>query len=87
MRIFVTMLSPIKILTMALAAAPFVISAATPAQMVKHFGVLTEKSRALQGPAKSITIVNGPLIIIGQGPFPVRRFLSRALVSSPLTEI
>jgi hypothetical protein len=34
--------------------------------------MITQKSQALQAPAQSITVINGPLIIIGQGPFPVR---------------
>ncbi|EGX88624.1 hypothetical protein CCM_08669 [Cordyceps militaris CM01] len=49
----------------ALAAA-----AATPEQIVTGINVLTQKTSALQGPAQSITILNAPLIIIGQGPFP-----------------
>lgn len=44
--------------------------ALTPAQIVDNIRMLTSKSQALQAPANSITIVNGPLIIIGQGPFP-----------------
>ncbi|KAK2007903.1 UVI-1 [Colletotrichum eremochloae] len=44
--------------------------AITPAQMVDNIRMVTTKSQALQGPAQSITILNGPLIIIGQGPFP-----------------
>jgi len=51
-------------------AAPFV-SALTAQQIVDNINMLTVKSQALQGPANSITIINGPLIIIGQGPFPV----------------
>jgi hypothetical protein len=42
----------------------------TPAQVVDNIRMLTTKSQALQAPAQSITIINGPLIIIGQGPFP-----------------
>jgi hypothetical protein len=42
----------------------------TPAQVVSNIRMITQKSIALQAPAQSITIVNGPLIIIGQGPFP-----------------
>lgn len=80
------MLSPIKILTMALAAAPFVISSMTCEQMVKNIKTLTGRSQALQSPARSINIINGPQIIIGLGPFPVRPLLSRELVSSTLTE-
>lgn len=54
----------------ALLAVP-ALAAITPAQMVENIKTLTVKSQALQGPAQSITIINTPLIIIGQGPFPV----------------
>jgi len=56
----------------ALIAAP-VMAALTPAQLVDGINMLTSKSQALQAPANSITIINAPLIIIGQGPFPVCR--------------
>jgi hypothetical protein len=42
----------------------------TPAQVVSNIQMLTSKSQALQGPAQSISIINGPLIVIGLGPFP-----------------
>jgi len=45
-------------------------AALSPSQMVANIQLVTQKSQALQGPAQTITIVNGPLIIIGQGPFP-----------------
>ncbi|EGX45401.1 hypothetical protein AOL_s00170g108 [Orbilia oligospora ATCC 24927] len=54
---------------LALLAAPS-IAALTPAQMVGNIEMLTTKSKALQNPANSITLVNGPLIVIGLGPFP-----------------
>jgi hypothetical protein len=58
--------------TIALAAfAVPVFTQATPAQVVDNIRALTQKSQALQGPAQSISIINGPLILIGQGPFPV----------------
>ncbi|OLN93971.1 hypothetical protein CCHL11_03473 [Colletotrichum chlorophyti] len=47
-----------------------VLGALTPQQIVSNIQMLTSKSQALQAPAQSITILNGPLIIIGQGPFP-----------------
>ncbi|KAK1997014.1 hypothetical protein LX36DRAFT_637070 [Colletotrichum falcatum] len=47
-----------------------VLSQATPDQVVSNIKMLTDKSRALQAPAQSINVINGPLIIIGQGPFP-----------------
>ncbi|KAK2053169.1 hypothetical protein LY76DRAFT_582239 [Colletotrichum caudatum] len=47
-----------------------VVSQLTPEDVVGNIKTLTMKSQALQAPAKDITIVNGPLIIIGQGPFP-----------------
>jgi hypothetical protein len=42
----------------------------TPAQVVSNIQMITQKSQALQAPAQTITLSNGPLIIIGQGPFP-----------------
>jgi hypothetical protein len=39
-------------------------------QIVDNLKSLTDKNKNLQAPAQSITIVNGPLIIVGQGPFP-----------------
>ena len=71
---------------MALAAAPFAISSMTSGQMVENIKMLTSKSQALQAPSQSITIINGPLIVVGLGPFPVRPLLSGELVFSTLTE-
>jgi hypothetical protein len=56
--------------TAALALAAPISAAITPAQVVDNIKTLTAKSQALQRPAQSISIINGPLIIIGQGPFP-----------------
>jgi hypothetical protein len=42
----------------------------TPTQVVSTIKQLTQKAHALQKPAQSISLVNGPLIVIGQGPFP-----------------
>jgi hypothetical protein len=39
-------------------------------QIVDNLKSHTEKSQKLQAPAQSITIINGPLLIVGQGPFP-----------------
>jgi hypothetical protein len=61
------------ITTIALVAfAVPVFTAITPAQVVGNIRSLTQKSQALQAPAQSVNIINGPLIVIGQGPFPVR---------------
>jgi hypothetical protein len=60
------------ILTSALAISAPVLAQLSPAQVTSNIRMLTQKSQALQAPAQSITIVNGPLIVIGQGPFPVR---------------
>ncbi|KAK4460561.1 hypothetical protein QBC42DRAFT_205529 [Cladorrhinum samala] len=46
------------------------LAAITPEEMVTNINRLTEKSKALQAPAQSISLLNAPLIIIGQGPFP-----------------
>ncbi|TLD22376.1 hypothetical protein PspLS_07750 [Pyricularia sp. CBS 133598] len=60
-----------KLAVAALAIGSNVVQAAiTPAQMVSNIQMLTTKSQALQAPAQSITIVNGPLIVVGLGPFP-----------------
>jgi hypothetical protein len=69
------------IFTSALALSAPVMAALTPAQVVDNIKMLTQKSQALQAPAQSINAVNGPLVIIGQGPFPVS---SNSRVSSPL---
>ncbi|KAI2633414.1 hypothetical protein GGS21DRAFT_134270 [Xylaria nigripes] len=53
-------------LTMAASA----MAAATPQQIADGIKSITQKSLALETPAQSITIVNAPLIVIGQGPFP-----------------
>lgn len=47
-----------------------VLGALSPGQIVSNIQMLTAKSQALQAPAQSITIINGPLLVIGQGPFP-----------------
>ncbi len=48
-----------------------VLAALTPSQIADGLSRLTQQAQDLQGPAQSITIVNAPLIVIGQGPFPV----------------
>lgn len=45
--------------------------AATPTQIADGVRFLTKEANDLQAPAQSITLINAPLIIIGQGPFPV----------------
>jgi hypothetical protein len=52
----------------ALALATPIAAQASPAQIVSNIQLITQKSQALQAPAQSITIVNGPLIIIGTYP-------------------
>lgn len=54
----------------ALMAAP-VMAALSPTQLTDGLKKLTTMAQDLQAPAQAITIVNAPLIIIGQGPFPV----------------
>ncbi|KAH8724418.1 UVI-1 [Phaeosphaeriaceae sp. PMI808] len=58
------------IFTAALALTP-IAAQITPSQVVDNIKVLTAKSQQIQAPALSISIINGPLLIIGQGPFPV----------------
>ncbi|KAF3027932.1 hypothetical protein E8E12_000129 [Didymella heteroderae] len=59
-----------KLFASAMALAVPVIAQITPAQIVSNIQLITQKSQALQAPAQSISIINGPLIVIGQGPFP-----------------
>ncbi len=54
----------------ALIVAP-VMAALSPAQLTEGLNKLTSQAQGLQSVAQSITIVNAPLIVIGQGPFPV----------------
>ncbi|KAH7041604.1 UVI-1 protein [Microdochium trichocladiopsis] len=72
----------------ALAACSDAVQAAlTPAQMVSNIQVITQKSMALQGPAQQISIINGPLIVIGQGPFPALIVGFTDIVSTATTAI
>lgn len=48
-----------------------VAGALTASDMVTNIKTLTSKSQALQAPAGAVNIINGPLIVIGLGPFPV----------------
>jgi hypothetical protein len=75
------------LLTTALALSAPIAAQLTPAQVVSNIQMITQKSQALQAPAQSITIINGPLIIIGQGPFPeiIRGFTD--IVSTATTAI
>ncbi|KAK3897262.1 hypothetical protein C8A05DRAFT_39192 [Staphylotrichum tortipilum] len=47
-----------------------VLAAATAQQIADSLASLTRKFQDLQNPAQRISLVNAPLIIIGQGPFP-----------------
>ncbi|KAI0469018.1 hypothetical protein F4859DRAFT_488248 [Xylaria cf. heliscus] len=53
-----------------IALASTAMAAATPQQIADGIKSITEKSQALQTPAQSISILNAPLIAIGQGPLP-----------------
>jgi len=55
----------------AIALSVPVIAQTTPSQVVDNIRMITQKSQALQGPAQSITLINGPLLLVGLGPFPV----------------
>lgn len=59
-----------KIFTAGALMAATAMAALTPAQIADSLRKLTDQSQKLQGPAQSITIVNAPLIVIGQGPLP-----------------
>jgi len=59
-----------KVITSALALASGIAAQATPAQLLVDIKTLTLMTQALQPEADKISLLNGPLIIIGQGPFP-----------------
>jgi hypothetical protein len=61
----------IRSIVAAIALTLPVMAQTTPAQVVTNIQMLTRKSQALQQPAQSISLINGPLIVIGLGPFPV----------------
>ncbi|KAI0140750.1 UVI-1 protein [Pestalotiopsis sp. NC0098] len=44
--------------------------ALTATQIAENINTLTSKSKDLQEPANSLNTVNGPLLAVGQGPFP-----------------
>jgi len=73
--LFITMVSFRTLLTSALALTPVVaqtqVTKITSSKVVFNIELLTNKSLALQAPANQIDLLSGPLIIIGQGPFPV----------------
>lgn len=54
-----------------LAMASTGLAALTAPQIADGLKLVTDKSQALKAPAQSISILNAPLIVIGQGPFPV----------------
>ncbi|OBT81767.1 hypothetical protein VE02_09398 [Pseudogymnoascus sp. 03VT05] len=61
------MFSMAKFFALALAATTVVTAATTPQQVVDGFRLLIQKAKALEPVAKSITIVNAPLIVILSG--------------------
>ena len=66
-----TMFSIAKLFTAALAVTSVAVAAVTPQEAVDGLRLLTQKAQDLQAPAQSISIVNAPLVVIGQGPVPV----------------
>lgn len=69
------MASPAALRLMALSAllllcAPITFASVTPEQLVADIKIITTKGQALQTTASSISILNGQLIVIGQGPYP-----------------
>jgi hypothetical protein len=48
------------------------LSGLTASQVVVNIKILIAESQALHAPANSISVINGPLMTIGQGPFPLR---------------
>ncbi|KAI0403555.1 UVI-1 [Xylaria palmicola] len=59
-----------KIFSAGAVMAASAMAALTPTQIADGLRRVTTLSQDLQAPAQSITIVNAPLIVIGQGPFP-----------------
>ncbi|GAW15451.1 hypothetical protein ANO14919_048600 [Xylariales sp. No.14919] len=59
-----------KIFAAGVAMAATAMGALSPQQIADGLKAVTKLSQDLQQPAQSITIVNAPLIVIGQGPFP-----------------
>ncbi|KAI0543528.1 UVI-1 [Xylaria curta] len=59
-----------KIFAAGAVMAASAMAALTPAQIASNLKTITVQSQNLQVQAQSITIVNAPLIVIGQGPFP-----------------
>ena len=56
-------------------------------QIVTTIKDLTKRSQDLQAPAQSINLLNGPLIIIGQGPFPHIIKALEGIVSTATAEL
>jgi hypothetical protein len=54
-----------------LLCAPTTSASATPSQLVDSIRRATAQGQALQAPAQSITIINGPLIVVDLGPYPL----------------
>ncbi|KFZ01123.1 hypothetical protein V501_10193 [Pseudogymnoascus sp. VKM F-4519 (FW-2642)] len=65
------MFSIAKLFAVALAATTVVTAATTPQQVVECFRALTHNAKSLERTAQSISVINAPLIVIGQGPFAV----------------
>ncbi|GAQ89826.1 hypothetical protein KFL_005660100 [Klebsormidium nitens] len=70
------MASPAALRLMALSAllllcAPTTFASVTPQQLVANIQSITVKGQALQNPAQSISLINGPLIVVGLGPYPI----------------
>ncbi|KAI0542708.1 UVI-1 [Xylaria digitata] len=59
-----------KIFTAGAVMAATAMAALSPQQIADGLKTVTVQSQKIQTPAQSITIVNAPLIVIGQGPFP-----------------
>ncbi|EAT82361.1 hypothetical protein HBI56_090270 [Parastagonospora nodorum] len=76
-----------NLIVSALALAAPIAAQASPADVVKNIQAITQKSQALQAPAQSINLINGPLILIGQGPFPQIIVGFTDIVSSATTYI
>lgn len=62
-----------KILIAALGLSNVINAALTPAQIVVNIRTITVKSQNLQVTAKSITVLDAVLFVVGGGQIPVRK--------------
>ncbi|KAI1172831.1 UVI-1 [Nemania sp. FL0916] len=76
-----------KIFAAGAVMAASAMAALTPQQIADGIKQVTKLSQDLQGPAQSITFVNAPLILVGEGPFPeiIRGFTQIVSTATTIT--